>query len=86
MDAHSGDTVRVGIWPGSRRRDGRIQYLGFYSLSGLLASLAQIASMAQYTVPKLGASPYRATNCKEGKAASRTLLRRNQYDLCYDKY
>jgi membrane associated rhomboid family serine protease len=35
---------------------GRIQYLGFYLLSGLVASLAQIAGMPHSTVPNLGAS------------------------------
>ena len=35
---------------------GRISYLGFYLLSGLVASLAQIAAMPHSTVPNLGAS------------------------------
>ena len=35
---------------------GRIQYLAFYLLSGLAASLAQIAGMPHSTVPNLGAS------------------------------
>jgi membrane associated rhomboid family serine protease len=35
---------------------GRIRYLMFYMLSGLIASLAQIAAMPHSTVPNLGAS------------------------------
>ncbi len=35
---------------------GRLQYLGFYLLSGLAASLAQTAMMPHSTVPNLGAS------------------------------
>ena len=35
---------------------GRVSYLGFYLLSGLVASLAQIAAMPHSTVPNLGAS------------------------------
>jgi membrane associated rhomboid family serine protease len=35
---------------------GRLQYLAFYLLSGLVASLAQIAAMPHSTVPNLGAS------------------------------
>src|SRR5271169_5039329 len=35
---------------------GRIRYLVFYVLSGLIASLAQIAAMPHSTVPSLGAS------------------------------
>ena len=35
---------------------GRLQYLLFYLLSGLAASLAQIAAMPHSTVPNLGAS------------------------------
>ena len=35
---------------------GRIQYLAFYLLSGLVASLAQIAGMPHSTIPNLGAS------------------------------
>ena len=35
---------------------GRVRYLAFYLLSGLLASLAQIAVMPHSTVPNLGAS------------------------------
>ena len=35
---------------------GRISYLAFYLLSGLVASLAQIAAMPHSTVPNLGAS------------------------------
>ena len=34
----------------------RVSYLGFYLLSGLVASLAQIAAMPHSTVPNLGAS------------------------------
>src|SRR5271169_4419942 len=35
---------------------GRLPYLGFYLLSGLAASLAQIVAMPRSTVPNLGAS------------------------------
>jgi membrane associated rhomboid family serine protease len=35
---------------------GRFRYLAFYLLSGLIASLAQIAAMPHSTVPNLGAS------------------------------
>ncbi len=35
---------------------GRLRYLAFYLLSGLVASLAQIVAMAGSTVPNLGAS------------------------------
>jgi membrane associated rhomboid family serine protease len=35
---------------------GRLPYLGFYLLSGLVASLARIAAMPRSTVPNLGAS------------------------------
>jgi membrane associated rhomboid family serine protease len=35
---------------------GRLRYLTFYLLSGLIASLAQIAAMPNSTVPNLGAS------------------------------
>ena len=35
---------------------GPIRYLGFYLLSGVIASLAQIAAMPHSTVPNLGAS------------------------------
>ena len=35
---------------------GRLRYLGFYVLSGLVASLAQIVAMPHSTVPNLGAS------------------------------
>jgi membrane associated rhomboid family serine protease len=35
---------------------GRLQYLAFYLLSGLVASLAQIAAMPHSSVPSLGAS------------------------------
>ena len=35
---------------------GRMRYLAFYLLSGLIASLAQIAAMPHSTVPNLGAS------------------------------
>ena len=35
---------------------GRLRYLAFYLLSGLVASLAQIAAMPSSTVPNLGAS------------------------------
>ena len=35
---------------------GRLRYLAFYLLSGLVASLAQIAAMPGSTVPNLGAS------------------------------
>lgn len=35
---------------------GRVSYLAFYVLSGLVASLAQIAAMPHSTVPNLGAS------------------------------
>jgi len=35
---------------------GRLRYLGFYLLSGLAASAAQIAAMPTSTVPNLGAS------------------------------
>ncbi len=35
---------------------GRLRYLSFYLLSGLVASLAQIAAMPNSTVPNLGAS------------------------------
>jgi membrane associated rhomboid family serine protease len=35
---------------------GRLRYLAFYLLSGLVASLAQIAAMPHSTVPNLGAS------------------------------
>ena len=35
---------------------GRLRYLAFYLLSGLAASLAQIAAMSGSTVPNLGAS------------------------------
>src|SRR5579864_7913247 len=35
---------------------GRVSYLAFYVLSGLVASFAQIAAMPHSTVPNLGAS------------------------------
>ncbi len=35
---------------------GRLPYLGFYLLSGLVASIAQIAASSHSTVPNLGAS------------------------------
>jgi len=49
----------VFLWafgPGLEDAMGRARYLAFYLLSGLAASLAQVAVMPSSTVPNLGAS------------------------------
>jgi membrane associated rhomboid family serine protease len=63
MFMHAGWTHILGnmvfLWafgPEVEDAMGRLRYLAFYLLSGLVASLAQIAAMPGSTVPNLGAS------------------------------